>query len=306
MVMIGEGYAKNLENFWLDDGKNLLQSAFKQKGIPAIVLSKRTESGSAKRKTLRRMGTTLFVTDINEQISPSYLNKKSFDGLVAHHLTPDLLKQEGQLFRKHYPDIKGELIAVMISRYCEPEKLAGVLMRATETMEQATIFICTSTRTKQDTYQRLCNSLKKNIAPLGTAEKIHVISYHLNDHRENQYQDADGYNPYIGLIDQTDHIIVHSDSHSILSETLSCGKSVHIYGNGEYSADFSYAEEHGMIDYIHESFNESALKTRKISPVNVTEQIADAIVEKYRKEKQAYDDLKFIRHPLKYIRRKWL
>lgn len=146
---------------------------------------------------------------------------------VPHHLTDELLAEGKKDFNARYPDIKGTLVAVLMSDV-DPENIKEVAKkarRASKHYDDITFFVCPSRRTYETGYKKMVQKLKRARwramlrNPFGKKRgHIHVLG-----------KDYDGcvtdYNPYTGLLARADHVIVVGRSHSIMSEAAFRGKS---------------------------------------------------------------------------------
>ena len=194
-------------------------------------------------------------------------------------------------------DTPGPLIAVMTTYLYESAapNITQALLQATIDYSQVTIFICTSKRTTEERYQFFMEQLKNKIEYLKLSDSIRLYGYCLNSERENVCRTSDSYNPYIGLIDQADHIIVPPDSQSMTSEPLAAGKTVHIYG-GEH--EYKPLKKEGLAETFNSSARFSTLRTRRIAPVNITDKVADCIIRKYEKSTKHG----FWKHPIRWLK----
>lgn len=219
---------------------------------------------------------TVMIEGRNENLGTE-LDK---DMLVAHHITPEILHTEGQRFRKHYQDqIEGALIAFLLVENIASEKLLGEsLVRHALQNDQATIFLTTCWRTSETDYEKVMQGCRDAVRAASAEDRIKLLSYHLNDEK----RDGNDYNPYVGLLDQSDHIIMWGRSHSMFSEAASTGKTVHVgciqYDNGGYR----HLEGKGIVRAY--SFDMPALETVRGAPVNKTDEIAERMI----KERAAY------------------
>ena len=213
----------------------------------------------------------LLVSDINEGLSDNLLGESS---LVSHHLTPELLEEQGKQFRAKYSDIKTPLIAVMMVNVQDIESFAQKMVsKAAAYGEGATVFICTSRRTHQDNYTKLKTRLEVLAAEKGLAGRLNISGYNFHEHVGQK-----SFNPYVGLINEADHVVVAGESMSMVSEPLASGKPVYLYEPGH---GYSSLKKKGLaID-----FNTTAADTRfddhRIKAINITEDIADRLIDKF-------------------------
>lgn len=188
-------------------------------------------------------------------------------GLVSHHLNPELLAREGKNFKKHYPDIKGPLAAVIMGGpFAAPQKLADKLAAIGKNHPGIAFFLCPGRRTGASK-----NELKRT---LKRHDDLHVLDV--------DYEDAvaeNGYNPYLGLLATADHIVVAGESHSSVSEALYTGKNIYLYDS---PLDDAALRAKGYISYIDDLLLERPFPTRALPRLDVTGEIAASIVAEYK------------------------
>lgn len=140
-----------------------------------------------------------------------------------------------------------------------------------------TVFICTSRRTEDSNYQNLKWRLEEIARKRGLEGRLKIKTY---DFRENLGK-ADNFNPYIGLINEADHIVVGGESLSMLSEPLAVGKPAIIYEPG---MSHGKLYKKGLVI----DFKACSADTRfdadapRIKPVNITEDITDRLIGKFQ------------------------
>ncbi|MGZ9097386.1 MAG: ELM1/GtrOC1 family putative glycosyltransferase [Micavibrio sp.] len=236
-------------------------------GAPDIVFaSYRDDWGMGKNPSL-------IITGFNEDLTPKRTTEKE---LVTHHITSDLFKSEGKKFAAAYPDLPRPLIAVMMADGTS-RGLSAALMPMIRNFSEGSIFVCGGRRTSEFSYNSMISLLADDLEKAGISDRITTLGYEFQKGRESK-----AYNPYIGLLEQADHIIVCGDSQSIVSEAIASGKSVHLYGGHD---EYKRLERKGLV----KQFNNCAgcpLETHAITPVNPTEKAAESIVNSYRHHKQ--------------------
>ena len=238
-----------------------------------------------------RHGARIIIDEINERVTCQYANSND---LVTHHITPQTLKTEGRKFRDAYPGLPHPLIAVMTSTLSEiwVDDIVNGLQQACDDLSKATIFVCTSRRTRDSAYQELRHKLARAF----DKSNIRLAGFHLNKSRgEDLSTESKKFNPYVGLIDQADHVIVVGDSYSMISEPLAAGKTVHTFRG----CHFPTLEKKG---FVRPAFQESCcrnfrLNTKNFAPINLTDQVAEKICSRYR-----YGPLWGLRHPVTFAR----
>lgn len=244
-----------------------LRHYFKDHGKPDIMLSRYYIHHG----TMTSHVPLLTVSDINEYLSSELLGERS---LVSHHLTPELLEEEGKKFRAHYPDIAHPLIAVTMVNIRNIDAFAQKLVSKCAAYDACTVFLCSSRRTEHDNYAQLKSTLEKLAAEKGLTEKINVTGY--NHH----VQEPDAFNPYIGLLDTADHVIVAGESLSMQSEPLAAGKPVIVF---ESCYTHTRLKKEGLMIDFNACANDTRFEERRIAPVNITENIADRLIEKFNR-----------------------
>lgn len=249
----------------------------KDHGKPDIMLSRYGYYGDM----MTSISPRLIVSDINEGLSDSLLGENS---LVSHHLTPELLEEQGKQFRDNYKEIKTPLVAVMMVNLHDIESFAQKMVSKGAAYEEGvTVFICTSRRTHQDNYAKLKTRLEELAAEKGLSGKLHISGYNFHEHVGQKT-----FNPYVGLIQEADHVVVAGESMSMVSEPLASGKPVYLYEPGH---GYSSLKKKGLaID-----FNTTAADTRfnehRIKAVNITEDITDRLIDKFNKSSRKHTGL---------------
>jgi mitochondrial fission protein ELM1 len=210
---------------------------------------------------------TIFIEGRNENFSDLRHN----DMLVAHHLTAEIFAQEGNRFASLYNDLAGDLIAVLLVDNCASAKLLGQsLVRNALKAEQSTLFITTCWRTPAHDYKDVMQSCRDAITEQGAQERVRLIGYNLD-------QEAGCNNPYIGLLDRADHIVLWGRSHSMFSEAAATGKTVHMSLHGLQNEAYLPLAARGIVRGY--DFEETAgLVTSRHAPLNKTEEIADELI----------------------------
>lgn len=233
---------------------------------------------------------TIFIEGRNENLGTE-LNK---DMLVAHHVTPELLTSEGHKFCAHYKnDIQGTLIAFLLVENIASTKLLGqTLVRQALQNEQATIFLTTCWRTTESDYNAVMQGCRDAIKAANAEDRIKLVSYHLNEEKEN----GSAYNPYVGLLDQSDHIILWGRSHSMFSEAAATGKTVHVNCIGHDNGGYKHLEGKGVVR--HYDFETESLETVKGAAINKTDEIAEAMIynSAYHLRKKGFLPFKYDRY----------
>lgn len=213
---------------------------------------------------------TIIIEGRNENLGTE-LDK---DMLVAHHLTATLLQEEGLKFRAHYKNnIQGALIGVLLVENIASTKLLGQsLVRHALQNDQATIFLTTCWRTTESDYESVMQGCHEAIKDAGAEGRIILLSYHLNEEKRNNST----YNPYVGLLDQSDHLILWGKSISMFSEAAFTGKTVHVGCPQGDNGGFGNLEGKGVIRRY--DFEMPTLETIRGQPINKTDEIAEKLI----------------------------
>lgn len=258
----------------MPDPRNALDLYMKQHGKPDILLSRAAYYGGM----MTRISPLMMVRDINEGLSSDLLGDIS---LVSHHLTPEIFDEHGKKFRDHYKDIKSPIVAVMMVNIQDVESFAQRMISKCAQHDELTVFICTSRRTYQDNYIQLKGRMEELAREKGLGERLKIDGYNFHEHlgKENVF------NPYIGLIKEADHIIVGGDSLSMVSEPLAAGKRVMVF---EPAHGYSSLKEKGMVIHFNDCAADKRFETPSFKPVNVTEDIANKLVDQFNKVARKY------------------
>lgn len=206
---------------------------------------------------------------IGETVSSMYCK----DNLVPHNLNDDLLKNEGEKFKDAYPEIKGELVALMVANDIYSESLTHQLMDIASHHDEITFFICPSRRSHRTT-----EWLKESLIKQRVHKNIHVQSAHYGQ------INCGGYNPYKGLLSCADHICVLGNSYSMISEALYTKKTVY-----QGAIDDWRGKPHqklivsGYIKDLSEAVHQNKpFVSEPIPRIDPTEDVARVIVEHYK------------------------
>lgn len=212
-------------------------------------------------------GDAFAVTQINESIARDMLGEHE---LVAHHLTPEMMAEEGSLFDAQHPNIKTPIISVMLVDPNDDHvgRFAKKITRVMEHYPEATIYLCASRRTVGENYDALFDAIKTQLRKEGLEDQIDLLGYKFD--REAPY------NPYKGLIARSQHIVVWGNSQSMVSEALYGGKTVYLHRGSRCTE----LEKQGYtLSFNALSKNEAPIY-KEFEPVNLTERIAEALLER--------------------------
>lgn len=246
-----------------------LKRYFADHKAPDIVLSRQWD-----KYAMKGQNPLLCITSVNEGLSEDYLGEYN---LVSHHLTPELLESEGRKFREHYPALPHPLIAVMMVNVGNTWSFSKKLVEKCAAYPKATIFLCSSRRTRPENYAALAGILTDMIKERGMEQHIRFEGYDFNDGRTQQTL----FNPYVGLLQEADHVIVCGWSQSLVSEPLAAGKPVMLYEARPHGS----LQKKGLAFEFNACAARAPFETGKIKPVNVTEDIAGVLARKFRQKR---------------------
>ena len=227
---------------------------------------------------------TMHVSRINESLSSNYLREPE---LVSHHLTPEILDEAGEMFDQNYPDIKKPLITVFLSVQ-GPESIEDFTEKMTDILQnykQGTIFFCGSRRTYAEDQIFAVDGLNQKLAESGLDQKFDIINWEF---------DRQGYNPYKGLIARSDHFVLWGSSQSLLSEPLVTGRTVHTYNNGDNKQSLT---SRGYVFDLMNIPEGQGFQTLKQKPLNITDQLAEKILEEFNKNRR--NELRYYFHKIR-------
>lgn len=283
---------ENFPNIPLIEDK--LQQYLKKQSFPDIVIG---PGARWKLPQKVRNKATLIIDDINERLANKYSDNED---LVPHHLTKELLTEAGEDFKQHYPQVKGPLIAIMMGgHFTSAKQLAYKLVAIAGNYPEATFFLCPSHRTLgnidtlkiqmnaalekrsrrheilEPANKEAFNSIAQEIKPLSGQINILSVDY-------DKAVSKSGYNPYLGLLDQADHIVVAGESYSLVSEALFTGKNIYVHCPEHNYLKF---KEKGYVSEINKLDENAPFPTRPMPPLDSTHEIAKAITEQYEKNR---------------------
>jgi len=243
---------------------DLLKKHFDKKGTPDIVFGSYCDRVA---KNAGRQYQPLTYNTVNEDLSFFKLDE---DTLVSHHLTARQLRKAGKEFDQHYPDIHRPLITVFLASGWLDDKrmMAKKLTNIAAQYPKATIFICGGRRDDKEGYDYLISTISDKIQNDGLGDKINLFGWH---------REIGGYNPYMGLLQRSNHFIQYGASYSIVSEILFTGKQTHLF-----NADYHDLEKKGLAVKFSQYANDERLKTKKIPRVNIMNELTDKLCEEFK------------------------
>lgn len=227
---------------------------------------------------------------LNETISSCPSSSEDVTGLVCHHLTPDILDEQKKEFERQFPNIKGSLTAVFMGgRQPGPDydRAAKILARTADNEGGTTFFVCPSRRTRKG-YKTLSKMLKRysGIRTGVSALLLGPDTSCVNKVTGTSFRKASkGFNPYIGLMAKADHIVVIGHSHSIFSEALYSGKTVHVL-KGQNAGTLIKNRHPEHIAFIENLGPEDGFATKDVSRLNITSDVAQTLADEFKKMQQ--------------------
>ena len=225
---------------------------------------------------------TVTMAKIGEAVSNRYGENK----LIPHNLTNELLEEEGAKFRNIYTDIKGPLVALMVANdHYDLPSTARKLTQVAKQYDEVTFFICPSRRTA-NAGRELEDHLNNRLSSVFNTNNFSSYLKRSFDFRSNinvisaDYKESiAGYNPYLGLLANADHIVISGISYSMVSEALFTGKNIHI---DFMPKDYMALQEQGYIVRLDDLSGDGPFETRKMKALNVTDKIANMMVDHYK------------------------
>lgn len=245
-----------------------LKRYLEEHGKPDIVFTR----SSYAHRMMTRITPLMMIDLVNEHISSALLQD---DTLVAHHLTPEIFDAEGKKFRENYPDIKSPILAVMMVHIWDtPEFAEKIVSKCAQHEEPLTVFICSSRRTESPHYTALKQEIEERARKKGLEGRLFIEGYNFAEEgrKENTF------NPYIGLIQEAEHILVAGESVSMVSEPLAAGKRVMVHGA---NTEFTQLKRKGLVIDFSDCAADTRFETPRVEPVNVTEDVADRLVDRF-------------------------
>ncbi len=277
---------QNLDEYRASNLKRVrqLERFFASEGYPDFIL---TRGWSTTMDCVDGKAAGLMLNNINECITSTFMRSRmrepDFDVFVPHHLTPEVFAHEGRRFAEEFADLPRPFIGINLI-----EKGAvdiGTMTRKLGDLKhaypEATFFICCTHRTDPGFMNMFYYMLKQHFT--GEEDRYPVIKY---DHKYDldHHDKSDYWNPYIGMLDQADHIVQIGVSRSILSESLAAGKTVHMFDL--YRGSYNYCKAMG-----HYQKGEPLVSPPVKTP-DRTSEVAEAIILKHAELKK-----EFFSHP---------
>lgn len=257
-----------------------LREYFNQHGYPDFYFNA-TEGENARLRALDAGGGGLVISQFNESLPglllPGYqASEMGRCEVVPHHLTPEILETEGRIFAGEFAELPRPFIGVSVASPGMMDDFVLSLASVREAYPEATFFLCGCHRTDSEALKLLASKLAM---ALDDERKYSVIAF---DYQAKEKEEGrhNFWNPYKGLLDQADHLIIYGGSASMLSEALSTGKTVYTTASMEDRLD-------GAVRSFWRHPLGAPFKTEAVAPVNLISQCADALINKHAMHKNA-------------------
>ena len=244
---------------------------------PDLVIASGRKAIAAARYIKKKSGGKSFTVQIQDPKTkpsqfdlvavPHHDNLRGDNVIVTHgapnRITSDKLKTAKKEFSPMFETMQGTRIAVLIGGNSRTHKLTPEitkdLTQKLSALVDASLMITTSRRTGDDNL----NIIQQELACT-----------------ENFIWDGKGDNPYLGMLAWADHIIVTSDSVSMLSDAGTTGKPVHMVSlEGEslrFNRLYNYFQKIGVMREF-----DGNLEPWEYEPLNDAQLIAAAIKENW-------------------------
>ena len=185
------------------------------------------------------------------------------DNIVVTHgapnlITPENLARAKQDFAPLFSSIRAPKVAVMIGGNSKTHTITPDIIKQLLTQlndVNASLMVTASRRTGEENTSMIRNHLDKT---------------------GHYFWDGTGANPYIGMLAWADHIVVTSDSVSMLSDAATTGKPVHMVPLNGKSPRFSRLYQH-FEDIGAMRIFDGTLPKWHYPPINDANMIADEI-----------------------------
>jgi hypothetical protein len=210
---------------------------------------------------------TMVVTRYNEDL------RHDPRRLVPHDLTPEILADAGRELRTHYPDAQGKLFGVLMASFNRHNACAS-MMRLAELCaheQAATIFFCPSRRTINEAYLYILTELGDYLKKYGAESRTRIIALDFEKMRN-------GYNPYRGLLDQADHMLLLGDSQSMVSEAITNGRPLYL---GRAKESYWRLKTRGYIHAFDDVSTENPMSLQRLAPISITEATASQLTAEF-------------------------
>lgn len=272
-----------------------LLKLFQDKGYPDFIFSTNLPGLVDEHLAKHSKGSILFIESWNESLSASLDMRDQYPReIVPHHLSPDVLRTEGQRFAQEYEELPRPFIGInLVDGWLDgrtKEKLAGLR----SAYDSASFFICSCHRTDAVGYAEYVSFMQDTFKDSGG--RFPLIDFNYNFHANNYGLD-ETWNPYAGLLDQADHLIVVGSSLSMIAEPLATGKVPH----STFTEYYDGMLHRGYLKNLFSYETGAPLVTERIRPIDITEECADKIIERHKvmkaldlKEKQGTALKKFL------------
>ncbi len=224
---------------------------------------------------------TFLIDTILTLMAEKLPDNDTLNALVPHHLTATDLKQHGEAFKAHHAHIKRPITAILLAEIDADDNVATIIDDHCLADGAGTLYFCPRWSTSQETYEAIVSELQFILKQRGLSKKFNIFAPSLDCVR-NQY------NPYIGLLDQSDHVVLIGQSQSMISESIISGHPVHFHLqsigeliDGWNEDKYKELEKHGYIRYLKNHEPNTQLDSTRLPPIDITGKIADYIAHDF-------------------------
>ncbi|MGH1376114.1 MAG: ELM1/GtrOC1 family putative glycosyltransferase [Alphaproteobacteria bacterium] len=221
---------------------------------------------------------TVFVSADMQFLNWENFAQGSDRNLSPHNLTHEQIKNEAHQLQSRLGE-SSPIIAIMVSEISPRENLEDLqekLTQITQSHPESDIYLCSAPRTDPDIFNALYQTVQN------TDNTVHVYDWK-NEQGEN--------NPYIGLLQLAEHMVIVGESHSTLSERLFTGQSAYTYYEHpkeveDYIRANSNQTNQGQIKDLKTEDISNGLTTDKFPPIDITPAVAQGIQNQYEQHLQ--------------------
>ncbi len=249
-----------------------IRMIFRKAGNPDFYFARQTSPEIL--ADMSASGCGVLITAMNEKL-PKFCGVESAAAgehtALPHHIDKGKMEWEGHLFAQEYEDLPRPFIALHLADGFDPYKIKEQMERHCRDMPEATFFVTSCHRTKENDFKRMVWALQdmlpdKTFPVIGFDKKYH-----------DTHHAGERLNPYIGLTATADHVVVCGYSASMLSERIATGRSV-ITDSGPAGA----RRDKGI-----SSLYDETLTSYPIEVKNMTAACADSLIDKQQKLRES-------------------
>ncbi len=201
--------------------------------------------------------------------------------VVPHNLTAADLAHEGRKFAEEYADLPRPFIGVAIGSMNDKDsnvEFAKKLACLKKSYPEATFFLCTCHRTDEKKFRIFTNHLE-TLFSADTPGNFPIIEFDFRS-QAALHGLENTWNPYKGLLDQADHMIIAGSSGSMMSEALATGKSCYVWNFFTMSDEMT---DLGWVKNLAAHPDGKPLVTNAIGRVDIGEACVSALIRLHGK-----------------------